>query len=163
VFSESPSPTRDLSSSFLEDWRSCPELNRERVDSFSDLSQKDMEIEFSENMENNFSKSAHTLKVRLINHKFSFINYKMCTLCLFIFASLFKALDVGLANGSQTYRRTSSRSKKKASRAERLTSGSLQSLYDASEASNNLGEQCPDKDCQESERICTFNGGNTKR
>ena len=75
VFSESPSPVRDLSASFLEDWRSCPELNQERVDNFSDLSQRDFEIEFSENMENNLSKSGHTLKVSMINQKFSLINF----------------------------------------------------------------------------------------
>ena len=76
---------------------------------------------------------------------------------------LFKALDVDLANSSPTYRRTSSRSKKKASRSERLTSESLQSLYDATEASDNLGEHCPEDDCPESERIRSFNGGKTQR
>jgi hypothetical protein len=65
VFSESPSPARDLSASFLEDWRSCPELDKERVDSFSDLSQRD--FVFTENMEKTISKSAHTLKVNMIN------------------------------------------------------------------------------------------------
>ena len=75
VFSESPSPVRDLSASFLEDCRYCPELNRERVDSSSYPSQRDFEIEFSENMENNLSKSAHTLKVSMINQKFSLINF----------------------------------------------------------------------------------------
>ena len=88
---------------------------------------------------------------------------KCLLVCLFIFASLFKALDVNLANGSPTYRRTSSCSKKKGSRSERLTSESLQSLYDATEASTNLGEKCRDDDCLESERICSFNGGNTQR
>ena len=65
VFSESPSPARDLSSSFLEDWRSCPELDMERVDSFSDLSQRDFTIEITENMEKKISKSAHALKVNI--------------------------------------------------------------------------------------------------
>ena len=65
VFSESPSPVRDLSSSFLEDWRSCPELDRERAESFSYLSQRNLEIGFTENMEKNISKSAHTLKVNM--------------------------------------------------------------------------------------------------
>ena len=65
VFSESPSPARDLSASFLEDWRSCPELDKERVDSFSDFSQRDFTIGFTENMEKKISKSAHTLKVNI--------------------------------------------------------------------------------------------------
>ena len=80
-----------------------------------------------------------------------------------MFVSLFKALDVDLANSSPTYRRTSSHSKKKASRSERLTSESLQSLYDATEASNNFGEHSPEDNCKESERVHTFNGGNTQR
>ena len=71
VFSESPSPVREISSYFLEDWRSCPELDKERVDSFSNLSQRDLEIEFSENMEKNHSKS---LKVSMTcQKKFNFI------------------------------------------------------------------------------------------
>ena len=87
----------------------------------------------------------------------------MCAFRLFTSVSLFKALDVDLANSSPTYRRTSSRSKKKASRSERLTSESLQSLYDVADVSNYLIEQSPEDDCPNSERICTFNGGNTQR
>jgi hypothetical protein len=63
VFSESPSPVQYLPYSFLEDWRSCPELDQERADSLSDLSQRDLEIGFIEKMEKNFSKSAKTLEV----------------------------------------------------------------------------------------------------
>ena len=65
VFSESPSPARDLSASFLEYWISCPELDKERVDKFSDLSQRGFTIGFTENMEKKTSKSAHTLKVNI--------------------------------------------------------------------------------------------------
>ena len=88
---------------------------------------------------------------------------KCLLICLFIFDSLFKALDVNLANGSPTYRKTSSCSKKKASRSERLSSESLKSLYDAEEASNNLSEQWPDDYCPESERSFSFKDGNTQR
>ena len=76
VFSESPSPVafdhreRDRPSSLVEDWRSCPELDKERDGSFSDLSQIEfMEFSFTENMEKSISKSAHTLKVKIDHFK----------------------------------------------------------------------------------------------
>ena len=68
VFSETPSPvgfqySDHPSSLVVEDWRSCPELDKERIDSFSrdclDLSK------LTTNMEKNVSKSAHALKVGL--------------------------------------------------------------------------------------------------
>ena len=70
VFSESPSPVafdhivKDRSSSLVEDWRSCPELDKEGVGSLTNLSHIDM-LEFSqkEKMPKSISKSAHTLKV----------------------------------------------------------------------------------------------------
>eukprot|EP00092_Neocalanus_flemingeri_P009343 GFUD01010055.1.p1 GENE.GFUD01010055.1~~GFUD01010055.1.p1 ORF type:complete len:782 (-),score=232.97 GFUD01010055.1:117-2462(-) len=142
MFSETPSPVgfehreRDRSSSLVEDWRSCPELDKERVGSFSDLSQIEFtEFSFTEKMEKSISKSAHTLK----------------------------ALDVNSGSLSQTYRRTSSHSKKKASRSERLTSESLQSLYDAVESSKSPDEKCQEDDCPESERFCTSSGENINR
>jgi len=135
VFSETPSPVGfqyadHPSSLVVEDWRSCPELDKERIDSFSrdclDLSK------LTTNMEKNVSKSAHALK----------------------------GLNVSLSPDSQAYRRTSSRSKKKASRSERLTSESLQSLYDAVEASGGGNDKCQEDDCPESERFCASNGDN---
>ena len=79
MFSESPSPARDLSTSFLEDWRSCPELDQDRAENFSDLSQRESEIGHIENMEKNFSKSAHTLKVSMIN----FLSYEFKKIYIF--------------------------------------------------------------------------------
>ena len=64
---------------------------------------------------------------------------------------------------TQPYRKTSSHSKKKASRSERLTSESLQSLYDASEAAPNNEDKCLENDCPESERFFASNGCNIDR
>ena len=66
VFSETPSPVgfqyADHPSSLVEDWRSCPELDKERIDSFS---RDCLDLSYSTNMEKNVSKSAHALKVSL--------------------------------------------------------------------------------------------------
>jgi len=128
VFSESPSPVafdhivKDRSSSLVEDWRSCPELDKEGVGSLTNLSHIDM-LEFSqkEKMPKSISKSAHTLKDN---------------------------------SGSLSHRKTSAHSKKKASRSERLTSESLQSLYDTVEASKTEDKKCQENEYPESEKDC---------
>jgi len=142
AFSESPSPVGFQYIDQVEDWRSCPELDKDRYDSFSDLSQRDYsELSFAGNMEKKASKSAHALKPLNVNLSPDSQAYRR-------------------SPDSQAYRRTSSRSKKKASRSERLTSESLQSLYDAVEASSTGNEKCQEDDCPESERFCASNGDN---
>ena len=66
-------------------------------------------------------------------------------------------------NLAQPFRRESSHSKKKAARAECLTSESLQSVYDAAEISNGGDDKCQKDNCPKSERFCTSNKQNIKR
>ena len=76
AFSESSSPlgfenqNTDQLSPLVEDWKSCPELDKARFRSFSDLSWHELlDLSLTENMKNNFSKSALTLKVTITYRK----------------------------------------------------------------------------------------------
>jgi len=137
VFSETPSPlgfTYENISLSKEKSRSCPELERD--------------AEFSEYM---------------LENKLDYVQIESMDKKSSRPAPTFSALDVSCRPLAQPYRKTSSHSKKKASRSERLTSESLQSLYDASEATPNNEDTCLENDCPESERFCASNGCNIDR